>query len=364
MSIWNFSNHLPSTPPSKHRLTLGEGETPLVRSRSIGPSLGLTNLYFKLETVNPSGSFKDRFAAAALSHLLASESKTPLCIGTSSGNTGAALAAYSAAAGIPCILAIVDTAPQAKLSQMLAYGAQLIRIRGFGTDADCTRDVVENLQALAAELCSPCQISAYQFAPLAMAGVQTIALEIAAQIPEGVDHVFSPAGGGGLTLAVARGFAFINNPAAVHCVQPEGNDTIATALRNGDQHARACECTTKVSGLQVASIIDGNEALSACRASGGTGHTVDDDMVFEFQHRLAVEEGIFAEPAGAVALAGAARAVKAGELDPNSNIVCLVTGSGFKDVPSIDLMNADRDAPLVDNFTDFESIVRGGLSST
>lgn len=358
VSIWKYSDQLPSPPSAKHRLTLGEGETPLIASRSIGPSLGLKNLYFKLETVNPSGSFKDRFAAAALSHLLASESKRPICLGTSSGNTGAALAAYSAAAGIPCILAIVDTAPQAKLSQMLAYGAQLIRIRGFGTDAKCTLETVEKLQSLSTQLGTVCQVSAFQFAPLAMAGVQTIAYELAAQLPDGIDHVFAPAGGGGLILAVARGFASMDNQAAVHCVQPEGNDTIATALRTGADQACSCECTTKVSGLQVASVIDGHESLTACRASGGTGHTVDDLTVFDFQRRLVEEEGIFAEPAAAVALAGAAQAMASDELEPDSNIVCLITGSGFKDASSIDRINTDREAPLVESLEEFETIVR------
>ena len=361
MSIWKYSDQLPSPPPEKNRLGLGEGETPLIASRSIGPSLGLKHLYFKLETVNPSGSFKDRFAASALSHLLASESESPLCLGTSSGNTGAALAAYSAAAGIPCILANVYTAPQAKLSQMLAYGAKLIRIRSFGTDPKCTSEIVEKLQSLSTELDTLCQVSAFQFAPLAMAGVQTIAHELAAQLPNGINHVFAPAGGGGLVLAVARGFDSIEHPAAIHCVQPEGNDTIASALCNGDLQASDCECTTQVSGLQVASVIDGHEALIACRASGGTGHTVTDDTIFAFQRQLAEEEGIFAEPAAAVALAGAAQAKASGELDLDSNIVCLITGSGFKDTPSVERMTKNQDAPLVNSFAEFESIIRNEI---
>lgn len=360
MSIWNYSDYF-SSPPERHRLSLGEGNTPLIPSRSIGPSLGLKHLYFKLETVNPTGSFKDRFAAAAVSNLLAQEKEAPLCLGTSSGNTGAALAAYSAAAGIPCILAIVDTAPLAKLSQMLAYGAKLIRIRGFGTDPDRTQSTVKKLRALTEDLHCPCQVSAFSYSPLGMAGVQTISLEIADQLPSGVDHVFTQAGGGGLTLAVAQGFASINNQAAVHCVQPEGNDTIATALRNGAQKAQSCICTTQVSGLQVASVIDGDETLKACRISGGNGHTVEDESVFEFQKRLSVEEGIFSEPAGAVALAGAARAANAGEVDPGSTIVCLVTGSGFKDSSSVERMIAKKEAPLVGSFSEFEAMVRDEL---
>ena len=357
MSIWNYSDYFPS-PPSQHQISLGEGNTPLIQSRSIGPSLGIQNLYFKLETTNPTGSFKDRFGAAAISNLQATENGPPLCLGTSSGNTGASLAAYSAAAGIRCILAIVDTAPQAKLSQMLSYGARLVRIRGFGTDPKCTQEIVSGLQKLANGLNSPCQISAYSYSPFGMAGVQTIALEIADQLPNGVDHVFSQAGGGGLTLAVARGFSSINHSASVHCVQPEGNDTIATPLRTGAIQAHPCQCTTKVSGLQVASVIDGHDTLTACRNSGGNGYTVEDDDVFEIQSRLAAEEGIFSEPAGAVSVAGVVRAAESEEINPESTIVSLVTGSGFKDTSSIDRMISDQEVPLADSFSDFESIVR------
>ncbi len=338
-------------------ITLGEGNTPLVRSRSIGPSMGIENLYFKLETTNPTGSYKDRFAASAISHLL--DQKATLCLGTSSGNTGAALAAYSAAAGLPCILAIVDTAPEGKLRQMAAYGATLVKVSGFGTDAQITKEIASELTHLAISLNTSVQISAYCLAPLGMAGVESISQELA---DSGIsfDHVFSPSGGGGLTLAVARGFQKTEQPeTAIHCVQPEGNDTIAGALRAGDDRAKNCECTTIVSGLQVATVLDGHNTLSACRESGGTGHLVSDEEVFECQTRLAREEGIFSEPAGAVALAGAIRAVKNGELDPKSTIACLVTGSGFKDEASVSRMiGKDYQCPQVDSFSEFEEIVR------
>src|ERR1700677_322743 len=106
---------------------LGEGQTPLILSRRIGPSIGLRNLYFKLETVNPSGSYKDRFAAAAISLMLREGKKR--CLATSSGNTGSALAAYSAAAGISCDIVTVETAPSEKLRQMAAYGARIFKVR-------------------------------------------------------------------------------------------------------------------------------------------------------------------------------------------------------------------------------------------
>src|SRR5262245_51256669 len=132
MSIWSFSAGLPDVPPSC-RITLGEGHTPLVRSRRLGPTCGLANLFFKVESAGPTGSYKDRFAAVAISDMLANNQR--LCLATSSGNTGSALAAYCAAAGIACRILIVETAPQAKLKQMLAYGANLATVKGFGLDS-------------------------------------------------------------------------------------------------------------------------------------------------------------------------------------------------------------------------------------
>jgi len=353
MSIWRFSKRLPSV-PSEHQLSLGEGDTPLIRSRVIGPDLGLENLYFKLESVNPTGSYKDRFAASSVSHLLAK--KRSLCLGTSSGNTGAALAAYSAAAGMRCVLAIVEGAPEAKLQQMQAYGAELIRIRGFGADAEVTRTVANQLRDLAASIETELQISAFAFAANGMAGVQSIAWELNEQLRDGIDHLFAPAGGGGLVLATARGFA--GKRTAVHAVQPEGNDTIAGPLREGLERARACECTTKVSGLQVASVIDGNQAVKACRASGGTGFLVSDDEAFDMQARLARSEGVFTEPAGAVSLAALSDAVAEGKIHHHETVVCLITGSGFKDTVSVERMTSRSHCPLVDDFADFESLVR------
>jgi len=335
---------------------LGEGNTPFIRSRSIGPSVGLANLYFKLELTNPTGSYKDRFAAAAISRLL--NDNTRLCLGTSSGNTGAALAAFSAAAGLPCILVIVDTAPAEKLRQMAAYGAKLIKVKGFGMDAEVTRKVASDLGHLAEKLNTSVQISAYCHSPTGMTGVESISLELA---DSGIvtDHVFSPSGGGGLTLAVARGFQKANEiKPAVHCVQPEGNNTIAGPLRRGGNHAESCQCTTTISGLQVATVLDGNETIAACRKSGGTGHLVTDEEVYQCQSRLAREEGLFSEPAGAVALAGAISAVKRGEIDPQSTVTCLVTGSGFKDEQSVSRMvGEDYQCPQVESLADFEKIV-------
>lgn len=332
--IWTYSDLLPAVEESA-RLLLGEGCTPLVKSRSIGPSLGLNNLYFKLENLNPSGSYKDRFAAMAVSAML--EKGVKVCLATSSGNTGAALSAFCALAGIPCVLAIVDGAPQGKLQQMQLYGAATLMIRDFGKLPETTERVMEMLRSLSIECGTAVQISAYAFCPQAMQGVQTIAYEIAETL-NAPAQVFVPAGGGGLTLAVARGFKVwqqaknVDHAYTVHCVQPEGNATIAgPLLRGGHQASAITRSETGISGLQVPNVLDGNEVISACRNSGGTGFLVSDFSVFECQQWLAKKEGIYSEPAGAVALAGVISAVTGNQINKDQPVVCMVTGHGFKD---------------------------------
>ena len=324
-----------------HRILLGEGQTPLVRSKHIGQELGIPELHFKLENLNPTGSYKDRFAAMFVS-LLQSRS-IPVCLATSSGNTGAALAAYCAAANIKCVLAIVDGAPVSKIKQMQVYGASTYMIKDFGKDMNVTKEVFDFLAMTADSLDIPLPISAYHYCSEGMEGVQTISYEIMDEMDNSVDHIFVPAGGGGLTLAIARGvkvYAAQNQDkriSKVNCVQPKGNDTISSALRNRSGKATAiAQSTTTVSGLQVPNVLDGNEVIVECLDLGGDGYVVDDDFIFEIQRKLALQEGIFCEPAGAVALAGLVLAAGRGEVKPNEKVVCLITGSGFKDMGNVD----------------------------
>ncbi len=351
MSIWAWSDFIAPIPESA-RITLGEGHTPIVRSRRLGPSVGLPNLYFKLETSNPSGSYKDRFAVVAVADMLA-QGKTR-CVATSSGNTGAALAAYCAVAGIRCEIAIVEGAPIGKLRQMLAYGAHLYRVKGFGIDSKVSADVFECLQEQASQPDAAMQISAFHYSPVGMTGIHSVAHELAAQAPQPWDHVFCMAGGGGLVLGTARGFeqllerGSITKLPKVECVQPAGNNTISGPLREGRDQAQTIECTSKISGLQVPTVIDGNEVIASCRRNGGNGHLVTDEFIWSVQKRLAREEGIFAEPAAATAVAGCLQAAANGELDPAAHVCCLITGFAFKDPASMEAMTSDMECPLVD----------------
>lgn len=339
-SIFQYNQLLPAI-SADHRILLGEGQTPLVRSKQIGKELGIPELHFKLENLNPTGSYKDRFAAMFVS--LLQSRNIPVCLATSSGNTGAALAAYCAAANIKCVLAIVDGAPVSKIKQMQVYGASTYMIKDFGKDVKVTNEVFDFLEMTAASMDIPLPISAYHYCSEGMVGVQTISYEIMEEMEGAVDHIFVPAGGGGLTLAIARGVKVSaaqkqdKQMSRVNCVQPRGNDTIASALRNRSGKATPiAQSTTTVSGLQVPSVLDGNEVIVECLDLGGNGYVVDDDLIFEIQRKLALQEGIFCEPAGAVALAGLVLAAGREEVNSKDKVVCLITGSGFKDMGSVD----------------------------
>lgn len=341
--IWKYNSWLPYV-EEHNRIMLGEGHTPLIVSKELGRRLGMRNLYFKLENINPTGSYKDRFAAMAVSNLAGMGVKH--CFATSSGNTGAALAAYCAASAIQCYVMVVDGAPMGKLEQMLCYGANIFMVKGFGIDVSVTTELMRLYADTASALGSPVQISAYTYSPIGMKGVQTIAYEIAEELPSEQLHVFSPAGGGGLIYALTKGFSECQTNKKykmpqVHCVQPEGNDTIASALRDGKTQAKELyKSTTTISGLQVPNVLDGNSVIDACRNSGGTGFTVTDESIYEAQSLLGSKEGIFCEPAGAAAYAGLTEAVKSGYIKSNDQVVCLVTGSGFKDPVAMKTMAA------------------------
>ena len=290
MSLWRWADRIAPVPEG-FRVTLGEGRTPLVKSRRVGPAVGLRRLYFKLESSNPTGSYKDRFAAVAVSHALATGVRE--VVATSSGNAGAALAAYCAAAGLAMGVTTVESAPLDKVAQMLAYGATVARVAGFGRVPEVDRRVLAELRRRGREPGRAFLISAFRDCPEGMSGLKTLAYELDEELPGGIDHVFCCAGSGGLALGVALGFADLprDRRARVECVQPEGNATVAGPLSRGESHAVAVTCTTAISGVQVPTVIDGQAALEAVRASGGTGRLVADADTFAAQRRLAEEEG-------------------------------------------------------------------------
>lgn len=316
--------HLPDPP-----VTLGEGGTPLLRARWLEREWGLRELWLKAEHLNPTGSYKDRFAAFAINGMVARGQRK--CLATSSGNTGSALAAYAARAGIEVVLAITEVTPAGKLSQMAAHGARLLRVKGFGQDAEQTAAIWNRLTELADEGGLPLLISAFRYCPEAMRGVSSLAWEIVARLGEAPDACFVPVGGGGLLSAVAMGLADRGAVTRVEAVQPATNDTIASALRQGLDDAVPATGPCRISGLAVPTDIDGTRALRHVRATGGTGYAVAEERIWRVQADLYRHEGIGVEPAGATAVAGVRQALDEGRLDRDQRVVCILTGHGFKD---------------------------------
>ena len=306
------------------RITLGEGNTPLVESRRIARELGIARLLFKLEGANPTGSYKDRFIAAELARLLAHGARA--CVATSSGNTGASLAAYAARYEIACTIVVSDATPAGKLVQMAAHGARLIKVKDFTTDAKVTQRVLALLQEHSQARCAPLVVSAYRYCPVGMAGVESLGLELAAAQ---AGHVFVPSGSGGLFIATARGLA--GTGTRVHAVQPEGCSTFVAAFGRGDNLIVPVVSRTRVSGLSVPFDIDATLALAELRVGGGLGFAASDDAIFTAQAMMAELEGIYAEPAGAAALAALGQALRSGAIAKTDSAICVVSGHGFKD---------------------------------
>jgi threonine synthase len=310
-------------------VTLGEGHTPVVSSVRIGAALGLRSLLFKLESCNPSGSYKDRFIAAQVEVMRARGVRS--CLATSSGNTGSALAAYCARYEIQCTIVVNEHAPAGKLAQMQAHGARVIRIRGFITSPGVTTKVFSVLQRFSNETGAPLVVSAYRYCPEGMAGVESLGREL--RDIRGLRHVFVPVGGGGLYSAVCRGLD--GSGICVHAAQPQGCLTVVASWMRGDDRIDEVESTTRISGLAVPFDIDASLALQLLRRNGGAGYAVSDQDVFDAQRMLLEQEGIYCEPAGAAALAAARLARRDGMLKENETTVCLVTGHGFKDPDAI-----------------------------
>lgn len=318
---------------------MGEGNTPLVESARIGVDLGV-RLLFKMEMCNPSGSYKDRFASAEVSRFL--QHGIRVCVATSSGNTGAALAAFSARYHIVCTILVNESAPAGKLQQMLGYGARVFRVRDFITSPEVTQHVYQRLGRMSEENSIPLVVSAYKYCPEGMRSVENISCELAAHCQSGLDHVFVPVGGGGLFTAVCRGFSRAGGKRPkVHAVQPEGCATVVSAYSEGRENILPVTSTTRISGLAVPFDIDAGIALAELRNSGGRGIAVSDSEVFAAQKQMLHEEGIWCEPAGATALAGCRRARHEGWIAPGETVACIVTGHGFKDPDS--LLNVSRE---------------------
>jgi threonine synthase len=326
-------------------LHLGEGDTPLISLPRLAQQWGLGALYAKAEHLNPTGSYKDRIAAATMAEALRRGRRGWL--GTSSGNGGAAMSAYGRRAGIPGVLCVSADAPPEKLASIRPYGIVMVAMQRMGPAvmAELGRIAdAENLQLT---------ITTHVHNPVGMRGARAIGTEIAAQAPD-VTQVYVPSGGGGLLVATAGGLLDAGNTAAVVVCQPAGCAPIARYVAGELATPEVDRCDTAVSGLQLPVPPDGPAAADAVRASGGWGAAVSDEDTWRVQDQLAAQEGVFVEPASAVALASVAADAASGRLGPDDRPCVVLSGSGLKDLRRFsgplrpqDVIAADRLAETV-----------------
>ena len=309
--------HLLDLPPHSKTVSLLEGNTPLIPLPRLGRGLGC-ELYVKFEGLNPTGSFKDRGMTAAISEAVGRSAETVICAST--GNTAASAAAYAARAGLRAIVLIPEgKVAIGKLAGAVAYGAQVIQVKGSFDDALSL--VVEITQKTAIALVNSIN-------PFRIEGQKTSAFEICDDLTSAPDWLCLPVGNAGNITSYWAGFKqYEQGLPQVLGVQAAGAaplvlghpvdrpETIATAIRIG-KPAR------------------GEQALSAAEESNGKIIAVTDEEILLAQKILA-EEGIWVEPASAAGLAGLIIETGRGSIDvKGKRVVVVCTGHGLKD-PSV-----------------------------
>jgi threonine synthase len=347
-SIWRYRDLLPVAADAEP-VTLGEGLTPLVRARlDVG-----AETWWKNESLNPSGSQKDRAMSVALTRARA------LAIGAafvaSAGSTALAAAAYAARAAIRCVVLVGDDASERRLLPIAAYGARIFRVRGSVDDALDLLDRAVRATGLH-------DVSTRRAGNPAQAeGPKTIAYEILESLGRVPDWVVVPAGGGGTLAAIHRGFLELRTMGRADRLprlasyQPTGYDTFPPALERGwttDADLRGNALSERPPTVQVkiahTYAPDGAAALAAIRDSGGTALSVTDDEAIAGVGQLAAVEGIFAEPSSGGIVAAVRRLTEDGLVGPDEVVVGIVGGNGFRELEVIEASMASNAAFLPD----------------
>ncbi len=313
-----YGDLLPLTPQTPI-ITLGEGDTPLVRSRQIEKELGC-QLYFKLEGCNPTGSFKDRGMVVAVAKAVEEGSRAIMCAST--GNTSASAAAFGARFGLQAIVVIPEgRIALGKLAQALIYGAKVVAIDGnFDQALKIVRTLTEKHPITLVNSVNPYRIE----------GQKTAAFEIVDELGDAPDYLFIPVGNAGNITAYWKGFVEYHQAGraskrprmmgfqaegASPIVQDrvfEHPETVATAIRIGNPASW-------------------RGATTARDESGGIIDSVTDEEILRAYRLLAHQEGIFSEPASPASLAGLWKAAAGGTDLAGKSVVCIITGTGLKD---------------------------------
>lgn len=302
-------------------ISLGEGNTPLIRLHNIPEALGKdVDIYVKYEGLNPTGSFKDRGMTMAVTKAVEEGSKAIICAST--GNTSASAAAYAARAGISAFVLIPEgKIAMGKLAQAMMHGAVVIQIKGnFDAGMQIVKDVAAHAPVTIVNSINPFRLQ----------GQKTAAFEILEELGSAPDFHCIPVGNAGNITAHWMGYTeyhehgIVNSRPVMVGYQASGSapfmrgemvddpETVATAIRIG--HPQSWDKAWKVK-----------------EESCGWFDECADEVILDAQKLLAEKEGVFCEPASATSLAGAMRDIESGRIPEGSKIVCTLTGHGLKD---------------------------------
>lgn len=332
-TIWRYKPLLPIAadavvPP------LQVGWTPIYEAPRLAESLGLRHVWVKDDGRNPTASFKDRASAIAL--VKGQERGAAVITTASTGNAAAALSGLCASVGQPNVIFVPESAPPAKIAQLLAFGSTVLLVKGTYDDAF--------------ELCLQAA-DAYGwynrntgFNPYMTEGKKTASLEICEQLSwQAPDQIYVSVGDGCIIGGLHKGLkdlmalGWIDKMPRLMGVQAAGSNYLAEAWENDEDVLTKAPINahTLADSISAGLPRDRLKAMAAVRETGGAYITVTDEEILAAIPVLARGSGVFAEPAGAAAHAGLIKAVAAGLVDPDERVVVLNTGSGLKDVAGV-----------------------------
>ena len=308
------------------QITLGEGGSPTVELKKLASELRLERLWAKLEHLTPTGSFKDRGSSIMVS--VAREEGISEFVEDSSGNAGASLAAFAAAAGMTAHIFVPTSTSEAKLNQIRVYGAILHAIDGprqAATEAAQAMVVAQGILYLS-----------HNYSAYFAEGMKSFSYEAAASDAVGVEHVVFPVGNGSLLVGAGKGFdelveaGVLSVTPKLHCVQAEAISPVVAAI-NSTAWSLDPVARTIASGISVSKPPRIGQVVSAVQDSGGSAIVVSDEAILHWQRRLAAEEGVFCEATSAAAFAGLEQLIQRGVIPMQSRVLVPITGSGLKE---------------------------------
>lgn len=335
--IREYASRLPVN-ESTRIITLGEGGTPLVFAPALSELTG-SEVYLKVEGMNPTGSFKDRGMTMAITAAVAAGAQAVVCAST--GNTSASAAAYATQAGLTCAVLVPDgKIAMGKLSQAIAHGAELLQVNGnFDNCLDVARKLSENYPVFLVNSVNPARIE----------GQKTGAFEVVDFLGDAPDYHLLPVGNAGNITAYWKGYKEYSEPYDSETVGTLPAVSTKRPIMWGFQAAGSApivaghpitEPDTIATAIRIGNPASWEQAEAARDESGGLIDAVTDEEILEAHRWLSAREGVFVEPASAAGVAGLLKYHAAGEVPTGKKIVITVTGHGLKD-PQWALRNAD-----------------------